>query len=61
MKTLQSLQGQLLGFHFSIIYLNPVRNLIAFISEGINSRISGPKYGADPIRIHYRHCGFDTS
>ena len=49
MKTLQSLQGQSLGFHFLIFSLIPARDSIAFISAGggINSQILGPKYDAD--------------
>ena len=47
MKTLRSLQGQSLGFHFLIFSLNPGRDTIAFISGGINSQIIVPKYDKD--------------
>ena len=47
MKTLQSLRGQSLGFHFLNFSLNLARDSIAFISGGINSQILGPKYDPD--------------
>ena len=47
METLQSLQGQSLGFHFLIFSLNPAIGSIAFISEGINSQNLRPKHDAD--------------
>ena len=51
MKTLQSLYGQSLGFHFLIFYLNPEGDSFDFISEEINSQILGPKYDGylDPL------------
>ena len=44
MQTLHSLQWQSLGFHFLSFSLNHARNSMAFIFEGINLQILGPKY-----------------
>ena len=43
MKILQSLQGQLTGFHFLIAFLKPFRETNSLISVGISSQILGPK------------------
>lgn len=44
MKTLPSLQGHSLCSSFLIFSLNPGRDSIAAISEGIHSQILGLKY-----------------
>ena len=47
LKTLLSLEGQLLGFCFSVFSLNSAKDLMAYISGGMISQTSGPKYNAD--------------
>ena len=44
---LQSLQGQLLGFHDLILLLNLFNELQLFILSGTISQIFGPKYLTD--------------
>ena len=44
---LQSLQGHLLGFHDSILFLNLFNELQLFMLSGTISQIFGPKYLTD--------------
>ena len=48
---LQSLQGQLLGFHFLITFLNPERDLICLKAGGISFHILGPMKETDALPL----------
>ena len=50
-KTFQILQGQVTGFHFLISFLKSSRVLLFLISEGICSRILGPRYEPDSLPL----------
>ena len=50
-KAFQILEGQVTGFHFLISFLKSSRVLLFLISEGICSRILGPRYEPDSLPL----------
>ena len=51
MKTLQTLQGQFLGSHFLMSFLNLTREFIILKLFGICSHILSPNYDADLLPL----------